>query len=674
MAVTVEEVQVLVTAEVDKAIKGLNKVNKAGKDTGINFKNIAKQIAGPLSLGLAIKVVGDLGKATLQLASDAEETANKFGVVFRDISGAAETAAQDLAENYGLSTKASQQLLSDTGDLLSGFGFTQEAALDLSSQVNKLAVDLASFTNVEGGAEFASQALTKALLGERESVKQLGIAILETDVQAKVLELTQQGLTFETERQAKAEATLRIALEQSKNAIDDFARSSDSYANQVRIAEAATDDLGVALGERLLPVATQIASRFGDIAAALSEYIGDQNLAIQFVKEFNDEGIKTAFTLEELLTIQEQLNKQTEQSGRGGSQQLRNQLTTVQALIDAYGIEDAFLTNRQSRIDVQAEREREAAAEQERRLQIQLDAASRLDEIAEARKSDIEKELELIQEEINAYWQFRDIAEVQALLNDLIEQRSELRQKLNEENRVAVELTDEQAEADARLLGILQEQEAIRDRESRLATERAEEAIIAQEDYNRALEEYNFLLEQASIKAEDLATIGLNSLVSGFEEVGQAIIDGGLSFKTFGKLALTALADVLRSLGAQLSAQGALLLFGLFPDPARAAGAFAASAAAFAGAGIASGAAGALAEGGQFTTNGPQTLLVGDNPGGQERVTVEPVSSNGANVRDRMNGSGDLYLVIEGQPFKVIGQNYIDNGVWRGARGGRIGG
>jgi hypothetical protein len=38
---------------------------------------------------------------------------------------------------------------------------------------------------------------------------------------------------------------------------------------------------------------------------------------------------------------------------------------------------------------------------------------------------------------------------------------------------------------------------------------------------------------------------------------------------------------------------------------------------------------GAAAGGGNFLTKGPTMLMVGDNPGGVERVTVEPISGKG---------------------------------------------
>ncbi len=253
------------TSQLDRSVRNSNReVSGLGRTVG----GLGKLLKGAAVVGaitLAAKAVIGFGKSVVNAASDAEETSNKFSVVFKTVREESAAAASDLSKNFGLSSNAAKSLLADTGDLLTGFGFSGDAALDLSTQVNELAVDLASFTNFSGGATGASQALTKALLGERESVKSLGISILDADVKAKVLELTQQGLTFETERQAKAYATMQIALEQSKNAIGDFERSSSSFANQTRVTEARINDLQVALGEQLLPVANVGVGLFNDL-------------------------------------------------------------------------------------------------------------------------------------------------------------------------------------------------------------------------------------------------------------------------------------------------------------------------------------------------------------------------------------------------------------------------
>ena len=60
-------------------------------------------------------------------------------------------------------------------------------------------------------------------------------------------------MTFESERQAKAYATLQIAQDQSHNAIGDYARTQDSFANQMRVLKGEIQDLAVTFGRLLLP-------------------------------------------------------------------------------------------------------------------------------------------------------------------------------------------------------------------------------------------------------------------------------------------------------------------------------------------------------------------------------------------------------------------------------------
>jgi hypothetical protein len=248
------QIEVEIGAKIKSLFDSLNDAEGALQ----KFAGKAQKIGTALSLAITTPLLL-IGTASLKAASDGEETASKFETVFKSIQAQAEISFKSLRNEFGLSSTASKQLLGDTGDLLTGFGFSQTAALDLATQVAKLGVDLASFTNFSGGAEGASQALTKALLGERESVKALGISILEEDVKKQVAINTAKGLTFETERQAKAYATLDIALSQSKNAIGDFSRTSDQFANQQRIARARIEEVGESLGKVLLPLATRIA-------------------------------------------------------------------------------------------------------------------------------------------------------------------------------------------------------------------------------------------------------------------------------------------------------------------------------------------------------------------------------------------------------------------------------
>lgn len=228
-------------------------------------------------IGRGMTVAGTAIVAALTLvtkkASDAQETYAKFGTVFKDSSEEAEQAATELTKRYGLSTLASKEMLSATGDLLTGLGMQGKVALSLSQRTQKLSVDLASFTNYSGGAKGASEALTKAMLGERESVKALGIVITEEMVKEHLLKEGKEKLTGMALLQAKAEATLAIAVTQSKNAIGDYERTSGSLANVVRRLKARLTDIWVVIGTKLIPVVTDLSKKVINFVEKAKEWI-----------------------------------------------------------------------------------------------------------------------------------------------------------------------------------------------------------------------------------------------------------------------------------------------------------------------------------------------------------------------------------------------------------------
>lgn len=236
----------------DFATKTVPKMSRSFEKASASMRSFGSKGALFVSAPLAL-----LGKSMISAASDAEETRSKFATIFKGMGTEAEMTADKFAKNFGLAGSSARKFLGDTSDLLTGFGFTQKAALDLSVQVNELAVDLASFTNFSGGAEGASKALTNALLGQREGVKSLGIAILEEGVKKKIAVMRSQGMRFATEREEKAYATLQIALSQSKNAIGDAERTKKSYANVTRRVSQRLLELRESFGKLLIPIATK---------------------------------------------------------------------------------------------------------------------------------------------------------------------------------------------------------------------------------------------------------------------------------------------------------------------------------------------------------------------------------------------------------------------------------
>lgn len=273
------------THQIKKQKEEFNKVSEAVEKAKVKFKEMSAQARKTGAIMTAAVTVPMLimAKKAIDAASNAEETQSKFNEVFSSMRSEANKTASDFASSFGVANSTAQEMISNTGDILSGLKFTQKESLKLSVQIAQLGSDLTSFKNFQGGAAQASTILTKALLGERDSLVSLGLKISEEEVKAKELMLAQQGQRFASERQAKAQATLALVMERSQNAIGDTQRTWDSYANSSRRVQEQQKQLAETWGRLLLPVAGKINSMLSEMLDFLESLSpGTQKLIIGF--------------------------------------------------------------------------------------------------------------------------------------------------------------------------------------------------------------------------------------------------------------------------------------------------------------------------------------------------------------------------------------------------------
>lgn len=274
----------------DGGKKFTSDIKKIGKSTEKVSKSFSKAQATLVTLNAGFQLLGGavrianrafsslirLGNSALQASSDFEEANQKFSVVFKDLQKSSNETRDELIKDFGLSKQASTELLGSTGDLLTGFGFTQKSALELSGTVNKLAVDLASFQNLQGGSARASEILTKALVGQTDSLSSLGIALRQDTKEFKSRVAQIQENESVTLLQAKSLAILSIALEQTKNAQGDYKRSLSSLENQQKLLNSRLDDLAITLGDNLVPVTKIFVAEIVQVIDKMSAW-ADQN-------------------------------------------------------------------------------------------------------------------------------------------------------------------------------------------------------------------------------------------------------------------------------------------------------------------------------------------------------------------------------------------------------------
>ena len=234
------------TEDVTKATKDMTKASAKGVVQLAAVAAIAAKVSGMLN-----KLVGSMvetGKEMLNLAVDADETANKFDVVFKGVARA-NANMELLRKEFGLSSETAKRLLADTGDLAAGLELAGGQAFGFALKVAKLGGDLASFQNIEGGVEEATERLAAGLLGNTRNLRSLGIMVKKTDKDYKNLVNTFMTTHKWSKRQAEVLALLQLAYEQSPNAINDFGRTALQAANQMRILDENTKELKTTLGD-----------------------------------------------------------------------------------------------------------------------------------------------------------------------------------------------------------------------------------------------------------------------------------------------------------------------------------------------------------------------------------------------------------------------------------------
>jgi hypothetical protein len=440
-----------VYARLNKLEGSISKAPVKGQNAFKAFFSFLKStgIGAFLALGTSVAALTRYLDDSMKVARDAQETFSKFNVVFGDITGQANEVASAFANSFDLADATAKKLLSDTGDLITGMGATQSEALDLSLRVNTLAADLASFTNIEGGAETAAHALTSAMLGEREQAKRLGIVIREVDVEQKLMERGQNELTGEALLLAKAQATLDIAMSQSKNAIGDYARTADSAANAQKRASESSKQLQVAIGTALNPVATITANLFTTIADKITETVEAANK----MREAQKADKQGNATLEQRIRIlRDTIDKYTQIAERNENLGLINDSISREIIANAQ--EEIKMLEKEQRLQSAAQRAAEKrAADDQARQQKERERRSELeaylnrvdDEYAKTEDGKIEALKKVIAEfEEYAKTASATAPQVQAVLRAL---NLELESMINKEKVLTQE---EQRIADAR--------------------------------------------------------------------------------------------------------------------------------------------------------------------------------------------------------------------------------
>lgn len=230
------------------------------------LKKAVMEIAGAY---FGLSELKDQVVSAINYASDLQEVQNVVDTAFGNSSKIVDEWAETTLEAYGLNELSSKRFAGTMGAMLKSSGLTGDAVTDMSMRITELAGDMASFYNLEGQEAFDK--LRSGISGETEPLKQLGINMSVANLEAYALS---QGIKKSYDEMSQAEQVMlryNYLMQTTQDAQGDFARTSDSFANQQKLLTENWKAFTGELAESVLPV--------------LSAGIGMLNSVIGFLAE-----------------------------------------------------------------------------------------------------------------------------------------------------------------------------------------------------------------------------------------------------------------------------------------------------------------------------------------------------------------------------------------------------
>lgn len=235
---------------------GVSNGTKNIKSQMQGLSGTVKKIGGIIATAFAVGKIVEFGKECLELGSDLQEVQNVVDVTFTSMSDKVDTFAKDAAKSFGLSETMAKRYVGTFGAMAKSFGFTEQEAYSMSTALTGLAGDVASFYNLS--QEEAYYKLKSVFTGETETLKDLGVVMTQAALDQYALANGYGKTTQAMTEQEKVALRFAFVQEQLSAASGDFIRTSDSWANQMRVMQLQLQSIKASIGQGLINLFTPI--------------------------------------------------------------------------------------------------------------------------------------------------------------------------------------------------------------------------------------------------------------------------------------------------------------------------------------------------------------------------------------------------------------------------------
>lgn len=276
---TLEKLRVVIEAytqpyrdEIEKVKKQTTAATKHVEQQTSRVANAWKKAGLVIASVLSIGAIAAFGKSCIDLGSDLAEVQNVVDVTFGSLNRQVDAFAKNAISQFGLSELSAKKMMGTYGAMAKSFGIAGEAGYQMSAAITGLTGDVASFYNLSTDEAYTK--LKSIFTGETESLKELGVVMTQTALDQYALNNGFGKTTAKMTEQEKVMLRYQFVMAQLSDASGDFARTSDSWANQVRVLTLRFESLKATIGQGLINAFTPVIQVINTIIAKLQVLAG----------------------------------------------------------------------------------------------------------------------------------------------------------------------------------------------------------------------------------------------------------------------------------------------------------------------------------------------------------------------------------------------------------------
>lgn len=218
-----------------------------------SLKNIALGTLAIAGVESATSGINSIIKSSLEYASSVVENENLIAAVYDTSVDDIIDWANNTVKYYGLTSRAAEKYVSITSAMLNNMGVdNSDIVKQLSINYTQLIGDIASAFN--STAEEVYESMRSGISGHVVALQKYGLVLTEVNMDQFLVEKGIDQKFSSLDAKSKQLARFAFIMEHTKDIQGDFARTSDSFANQTRMLSNAWEEFLVVLGKYAIPI------------------------------------------------------------------------------------------------------------------------------------------------------------------------------------------------------------------------------------------------------------------------------------------------------------------------------------------------------------------------------------------------------------------------------------